>query len=336
MHQISFVFQGKVFFDENCTRVIENIAIVRKKYPNSEIIISTWELEADERSLFLKEIKPLNAIVIFNSDPGPLVYREGSYQWVTNINRMIVSSFKGIERSTRDYIVKLRTDSFLYNDNLRKIFSRKKMIDNLFTRSREYSFFEERMINCNLFARHSRSYRSFLFHPGDIMLLGKKSDMYELYCTPLVDRSIFEVTFNYSLFSLMKYVPEQFIWVNYLKKKMNGLQFSGNKENSKKLMLLSERLYINNFIPLSCYQLGFIWPKHTTKYKNKGEDTIYQFKDWVILNNIHNGKNKNRDVTYPISFNVKVSLMKLWYFILYFPLRWPAIRRVIMDMKSRE
>jgi len=331
MYQVSFVFQGAFFYDRN-NDTLSNIKKVRGIYPHSEIILSTWSLRSDEEEIITQKLKELNVKVIFNKDPGPLIFRDGSYKWVTNINRMIVSTKNGVEAASCEYVVKLRTDSFFINDNLKRIFIHRGLIGSKYKRDKDFSLFSERIINCNLFARHSRSYRPFEFHPGDIMLLGRKDDVLNYFDAPLADESIFDVIFNKSIFSLMSFVPEQYLWVNYIKKMNTTFDYKGNKENLRDNNFISEKYYINNFIPFSCHQIGFLWPKYSYKYNNKGRGSVYHYNDWVKINEIHNNyKNSN----YSFWFNFKNTSMKWFLFLIYLPLRYRFIRRFLMNLKSR-
>lgn len=331
MYQVSFVFQG-VFFDDRNDDTLSNIKKVRVIYPRSEIILSTWSLGLDEEKRITQKLKEIDVKVIFNKDPGPLIFRDGSYKWVTNINRMIVSTKNGVEAASRAYVAKLRTDSFFINDNLKSFFLKRELIGHKYNRDREFSLFSERIINCNLFARHSRSYRPFDFHPGDIMLLGRKNDVLNYFDVSLADESIFDVIFNKSIFSLMSLVPEQYLWVSYIKKMNATFNYNGNKEKSKEITFISEKYYINNFIPLSCQQLGFFWPKYGYKYKNKGNGSIYHYSDWVRINEFHNN---HRTSTYRFWFDFKIISIKWILFFLYLPLRYRFIRRILMNLKSR-
>ena len=333
MRQLSFVFQGKVYFDNDCSEVIENIRRVRVIYPSSEIILSTWSVSLQKEYDLLKKLKDLDVKIIFSADPGPLVYRDKSCEWTSNINRMILSSKNGIECSTRDYVIKLRTDSYFKNDNLRKIFSKRDMINKRYNRDVLYSLFTERIINCNLFARHSRSYRPFDYHPGDIMMLGKKEDVLNFFCSPLADESLFEVIFNKYLFSLMNLVPEQYLWVNYIKSRVCHFDYIGNKYRGTDITASSEKYYMNNFIPFSCAQLGFVWPKYFYKYKNRGVNSVYQYSDWLLINK--KLYKNNPDKIYGYKFTCRVIFFKIVYFFFYLPLRWGSVRRIIMHLKSR-
>lgn len=78
------------------------------------------------------------------------------------------------------------------------------------------------------------------------------------FSSPDADESLFEIIFNKTIFSLMRLVPEQYLWVNYIKNRVHDFNYLGNNARGKELTSLSERYYINNFIPFSSKQLGFV------------------------------------------------------------------------------
>ena len=284
MGPLSIIFQGAAVDNNSlCSDVIENIAITRRCYPEDEIILSTWKLSAALRKELEDSLKKLQVIIIENEDPGPLVYQEKGTCWVTNINRMIVSSRQGIERATHAEVIKLRTDSRLYNRNIAELLQGRSKEEQRYPRDPAYSLFRQRIINGNLFARNARGYMPYLFHPGDILMAGNKQDLLALFDIPLADESIFEVCFCFSIFSLMRYVPEQYLWVKYIEKMTGLIEFQGNRFSSEKLKVTSENFYINNFIPYSSEALGFLWSKYSEVYKNKGLSSVYTTADWRML-----------------------------------------------------
>ena len=90
---ISVVVQGPIHTQDNLTkRVLES---VRTHLPDAELILSTWKgsnvdgLDCD--------------VLLLNDDPGAINGRN-------NVNRQIVSTRNGLQKATRTYAVKLRTD----------------------------------------------------------------------------------------------------------------------------------------------------------------------------------------------------------------------------------
>ncbi len=336
MRPLSIIFQGAVIHNNRlCCDVIENIAITRHHFPEDEIILSTWKMSVLLRQRLQESLKPLQIVIIENEDPGPLVYREGEARWVTNINRMIISSREGIGRATHTEVIKLRTDSRLYNRNLTYFLRHRNEEEQLYPRDQAYSLFRQRVINGNLFARNARGYMPYLFHPGDILLAGNKKDLFALFDIPLADESIFEVCFCFSVFSLMRYVPEQYLWVKYIEKMTGVSEFPGNRFSSEKLKVTSEKFYINNFVPYSSEVLGFLWNKYSEVYKNKGLSSVYTTSDWVMLHH-------QQSMAVSAGLRLSQKAGSAWIFILrtilwvkFSPLHISFIRRLAIKMFSR-
>ena len=81
---------------------------IRKYLPKAEIILSTWE-GTDVSGLDYD-------MVLFNKDPGAvdLLWFDGRKN---NGNRQLYSTQEGIKKTSRKYILKIRTDLFLENAN---------------------------------------------------------------------------------------------------------------------------------------------------------------------------------------------------------------------------
>lgn len=287
-NRFSIVMQGSILDKSGNldASIVENIKIVRCNFMSSEFIISTWDV-CDNIKYKIKELADkLSLIVIYNEDPGGITSHDNLV--TSNINRMIVSTLNGIKISKREFVIKIRTDSYLYDkktvSNMRHIIGSKIELN----RDPKYSIFENYMINCCLFARDSRGYIPYLFHPGDICLVGTRNDMLLLFDVPLADESIFSNIARTCFLSFMKYVPEQYIWVRCIENKMGEVVFRGNGFYDESLVALSEKFYVNNFIVLSPNQLGFSWPKYQVVYKNKGLYSVYSINDWKALYNKYN------------------------------------------------
>lgn len=336
MEMLSIIFQGAVIHENRlCRDVIENITITRRYFPEAEIILSTWALSAQLYRQLQDSLSTLRIIIIENEDPGPLVYRERETGWVTNINRMIVSSRQGIRRATHHDVVKLRTDSRLYNRNIAFFLRHRKEEEQMYPRDQDYSLFRQRVINGNLFARNARGYMPYLFHPGDILLAGKKQDLLDLFDIPLADKSIFEVCFCFSIFSLMRYVPEQYIWVRYIEKMTGVNEFPGNSFTSEKLKEASEKFYINNFVPYSSEDLGFLWSKHSEVYKNKGLSSVYTTEDWVALHHKHSDTAQGILNFRKKAEQVGIFILRIILWIKFTPLRIAFVRQQAIKIFSR-
>lgn len=311
--RFSIVMQGGILdkYGNLDAAIVENIKRVRCNFISSEFILSTWEVCEEIQCELEKLAEELSLIVLYSKDPGSIYSSDKLVS--SNINRMIVSTRNGIKISRREFIIKIRTDSYLYD---------KKIVSNLLhivgskiekNRDAEYSIFEHYVINCSLFARDSRGYLPYLFHPGDICLAGAKEDMLLIFDIPLADESIFSDISRACFLSFMKYVPEQYIWVYCIRNKTGRLIYSGNDVYDKQSIELSERFYINNFIVLSPMQLGFKWPKYEITYRSKGLYSIYSLNDWKALYNKYNKRYFEIDKKLIIIKKI-ITFMSFFYF----------------------
>ncbi|WP_456310193.1 WavE lipopolysaccharide synthesis family protein [Serratia proteamaculans] len=284
---LTIVMQGAITNGSEINHeAISNIKRVRRVFPQCEMIISTWRGSSEVEDRLKKIGSYFNCCFIFNDDPGCLLKIEHGIKFISNVNRMIRSTYNGIASSKKKYVLKIRTDSYFDSGAVLNIFS--AFIENdIYHRDERYSVFQHRIINCNLFARNARGYLPYLFHPGDIMLAGYKSDMLKMFDVEFANESIFSENRRLCFYTMMKYVPEQYIWVKCIEKVLNKKTFSGNHEYNSFLIGESEKYYVNNFIPFSAHQLSFCWTKHKTHYQNKGKYSIYNFPDWIKLYNTH-------------------------------------------------
>lgn len=312
---LSIVMQGAVL-DKNqslSSAIVDNIITTRLQYPEAEFIVSTWEIDDENKNRLDQLADEYSLVIIYNKDPGVISSIDRVVS--SNINRMIVSTRNGIKASTRQSVLKIRTDSRLYDNRLGHILS--YVFESRINRCREenYKIFDNYVINCNLFARDARGYLPYLFHPGDICLAGKKDDLLLLFDIPLANDSIFSNISRACFLSVMKYVPEQYMWVHCINKRTGNIVYLGNDHYNNKCIELSERYYINNFVALAPSQIGFDWPKHKFVYKSKGVYSVYSINDWKCL---YNHYNRNYFSIYRKEVYVKVfvtSFVSIYFFV---------------------
>lgn len=283
----SIVIQGGVLNSQGDLdlSIIKNIEKVRREFDNSEIVLSTWIMNDTITGDLNRLAEKLSLNVIYNKDPGSISSNDKTIS--SNINRMLVSSRNGILSTTRDFVIKIRTDSYLINKNLSRIFL--KVLNGKLNDKRIDTFkvFESYVINCSLFARDARGYLPYLFHPGDICLAGRKGDVLALFDIPLAEPVIFSNISRLCFLSFMRLVPEQYMWVHCIKSKTKKDIYAGNHIYNSDTVNLSENYYVNNFISLSAEQIGFEWPKYKIVYNRKGRYSIYSLNDWKVLFNKH-------------------------------------------------
>lgn len=330
--RFSIVMQGGILDKVGSidTNVIDNIEIIRREFPLSEFILSTWNTGDSVKQIISELAEKFSFIVIYNEDPGGMI---SSDKVVTsNINRMIISTKNGIKAAKREFIIKIRTDSYLYNKNI--VYAMLHIIGSRIENKRDdrFKIFDNYIINCSLFARDAKGYLPYLFHPGDICLAGTNKDMLSLFDLKLADKSIFRNISRVCFLSFMKYVPEQFIWISCIENKIGKIVYAGNEFYDKPSIELSERYYVNNFIVFSPEQLGFKWPKYRLVYNSKGLHSIYSINDWKLLYNKYNKNYYIVDNTSLIRKKVITINMMVYFFARTSLLKIPALRKLAIKL----
>ena len=106
--KISFVIQGPIHKEKDITK--NCCKSIRKFFPESKIILSTWKgsnsegLDIDEK--------------IESDDPGSDIFYYNNHKLENNVNRMLRSSFNGLLAVKSEYSVKLRSDMYLQSNSL--------------------------------------------------------------------------------------------------------------------------------------------------------------------------------------------------------------------------
>ncbi len=333
----AFVIQGGITKGHRVdTEIIKYILKIRRYFPLNDIIVSCWDVTPNDK-LVLEKISSYHRVqFIFNQDPGCIskVYKGVRYN--CNINRMIVSTINGVVASNKDYIIKIRSDSYFDSNNLERfltVFYNEKN-PNL-ERDDNYSVFEERVVNCNLFARNPRSYLPYLFHPGDIFLAGKKNDLIKLFSVKLADENIFESHRRKCFFTLMRLVPEQYLWVNCIKAFKKVDVYGSNKDFSEKFLIESERFYVNNFYVLEPETVQFVWPKHKLQYHNKGKFSVYDTFDWFYLYNKYVLNHEENKSNKRLGREVIIFFMKLYFLVRTNLMMIPLLRMLAIKIFNK-
>lgn len=255
-NDISIVIQGAV----DNTFVRRNVINIRKLFPNSEIIISTWE-KSDVT--FIDYDK-----VIFNKDPGADFYDKRKTMKL-NINRILVSSKKGIAAAERKYVLKCRSDlEILSNDFLKEFDKYKKRND-------DFVVAEHKIIVLSTFSLKFEKEKKYIhytpFHISDWCCFGLKSDLERLFDVPLVNRKNYiryfgtfpsKKSFEIEWMNerLWRYPPEQYITYNFARKKLD-IKFEHCLDYENVPREISEQFIINNFIILDPDQFRVICRK---------------------------------------------------------------------------
>lgn len=280
-NDVTLLIQGGVVDNHGLIdiNICKYINISCQSLPRCQVVLSTWSMSKTNFEQLRSQLDKRVSIVL-NDDPGVLYKKIGISTYKTNINRMIVSTKAGLANISTKYTIKIRTDSYLSSSKILEEIRRTRY----FSRNAKFNVLEEYVVNCNLFARHHNSYLPFLYHPGDILLAGLTSDLIRIFDINLCQDDVIEIFNHWHSTCSMKLVPEQYIWASCIKKYFDSDFSYQNFNVTRTNKAMSEHFYMNNFIPISCHDLDFIWPKFSNVYHSKGKHSIYTYEDWTYYN----------------------------------------------------
>jgi hypothetical protein len=260
--EISFVVQGEL--NNEITPL--TIASIRKNFPSAEIILSTY-IGSDASGLDYDKIA-------FVEDPGGFPYNDKPDSKLNNVNRHIHTTITGFLASTRKYIFKLRTDFVPNGCDFLDFFDQFPKFDP------EYKIFRHKVLSSVFFARDPRSKKLPLaFHPSDIAFFGLREDLINLFEIPLVTKEE-SVYCNSNGITQNRYVPEQHLWVNCLRKNGKAIVFDHQGWTSEQIVEDTEKYFVSNFIFLDWKQFCLTPPKKLTNILNNEFDSCITHIEW--------------------------------------------------------
>lgn len=334
-NDISIIMQGAIVEPNSnviSKQFIDNLEYLLKIFHDCQIVVSTWEISTSLKCEVTDKYKQV--LFIFSDDIGPISKEVDDVKIVSNVNRMVVSTLAGLNVASRAFAIKIRTDSYFYNDSIISVLNKvfvQNSIESVgrLKRNKQYSIFDSHIVNCNLFARNPHSHQPFLYHPGDILVAGLTIDLKKLFDIPLATSKIIEKCTSFRNTCYMKFVPEQYIWIECIKKikKMDEI-FPGNFNYSQKYLEESECYYVNNFIPFDMKDLGFLWPKHWKVYFNKGKLSVYNLDDWCNLYRKYIINSQQIHDFYYRKRTVLIAILKVYFFVRSSLLRVKFIRKI--------
>lgn len=230
----------------------EVLRSVRNALPGGEIILSTWQ-GSDVSGLDFD-------VLILSEDPGAVV-QDTLGELPNNINRQIVSSRCGLEKASRPYALKLRTDILLRSAKFLAEFGK-------WDEQSPPLHVKNRMLVCSYFTRNPRVF-PLPFHPSDWVLFGHTEDVRRYFSPPLEDAAEIQwfrthprrhTGFYTTLLS--RYVPEQYFCLHFLKQ-FEPLQFEYFNHATRENVLQTERVLSGDFVVLD-YEEQF--DLHFAKY----------------------------------------------------------------------
>jgi hypothetical protein len=268
-YDISFVVQGPIVAKsspgEGIYSTRDVLASIRKFFPDSEIILSTWK-GSDIEGLIYDEL-------VLSDDPGG--FKLGGL--TMNYNRLIVSTKTGIQKASRKYVVKTRSDiTFTGNQLL-------EQLQYITPVKSKYAVFNKFVLSTIFYVRNPVKL-NLVFHPSDIFLVGEKEDVLSHFDVPLPERD-----FYFNPDDSTKIVSEQYFFVhNIFKKTQRNYVIPKWGYINLRYFIDSERYLFNNFVFLDTRSLGIEFPKRLyAVYRPKSNYTLKQAQ---TLSKVYQGK----------------------------------------------
>lgn len=251
--QLSLVFQGPVIGagdGHGWTR--DALIEAQMLFPGAEIILSTW-MDAN--------LPRVNGIqIVLSPDPGGTLYPSTwgpPSRTTNNLTRQLVSTQAGLAAATRLYAAKVRTDFRFTGASILEIYAHLEALPPDAPR-----VFRQRVAVPVEYCPNPRRL-PLLFHPSDLFCFGLISDLREFFGAPLPAEPGFTHWFAqrrrppfHFLAETHRYTPEQYLWINCLRKKFPSVCFEHACDAGLTKVLDSERFFWANFMPVPLKEIG--------------------------------------------------------------------------------
>ena len=259
---ITFVISGKVgltgsFSTQRC------IESVRRFFPTSQVILSTWAGEPVEKLASLCD----EVLLLKEPKEKPCKYyctEDHPAQGVNSINKQQFSVHAGLRRVHTTYAVHLRSDFYLANDNLLPFYQEWCQILNRYDVG--YQIFRNRVLTSNYYTRDPRNDNGgYVYQLSDCFQFGLTEDLLKLWDghqESFASLNYFKSHprskyYNPEGFN-HRYTAEQYFFLNVIRKA--GLQVQIPEyymdTSSERFVFESEKLFASNVIVGNYLQLG--------------------------------------------------------------------------------
>lgn len=281
-NDISVIVQGNY----NKKTEIE-LKSIRKFLPDCELILSTWEQSN------ITNAKKLCDKIILSKDPGAICLCSRTKK-TNSINRIILSSKKGVEQATRKYILRLRSDLMLVNDNVLHL------IDEYPCRNKDISLFKERIFTYELYSIKFEEYAEKKyytpFHISDWCLFGLAEDIklfhnnFEQVIEPDFSKYFSIHREEYCIFNDVWYTrtwrmsPEQYMVSENAKKVYPNLKFKHCLDINEDVIEASSQFIVNNFLIKNINEWGIITQKSQYKKARIKKSKYWRNGAWLNEN----------------------------------------------------
>ena len=266
---ISVIVQGHISREYTCNCLTS----IRRLLPQAEIIVSTTDTD-DSQDEYLE-----CDYFVCSLDPGAeLIDRKNKIY--NNVNRQIVSTKAGLEKATRLYSLKFRSDITLDGVEWLNYFGKYDKIS-------PSTYFKSRVLICDYYTRNPRVIAA-PFHPSDWIMFGRTEDLKRYYDIELQSKKEI-LWFDYfskksSVFAhmLSRYTPEQYLCIQYLRHYQNlsvQAYYDASKDNIQK----TESFFAENMVILDYKtQLEITFEKYNPNRYKEAYSLIHH-KDWIVL-----------------------------------------------------
>ena len=171
---LTFVVQGPIAYMKQENLTLNLISSIKKFFPNSKILLSTWD------NPNLHEIPFLDYLVV-NLDPGAEIFLDNPVTF-NNVNRQIVSTYEGLKRVKTKFAVKVRSDLIFTNN---RILNSLRNID-FAGRNTEYSVLRNHIVVSNQTSINPKRGQVLPFHICDWIWAGRVDDLLDVWKIPLM------------------------------------------------------------------------------------------------------------------------------------------------------
>lgn len=274
--EITFVIQGPAAV-RPLPAASQAIGSVRRCFPGSRIVLSTWNGEDDAPGLGADEI-------VRSDDPGAIADTALKTGLKNNVNRQIVSTNAGLARVRTRFAAKLRSDARVVGrgfTGLAEAFPLRRPQGRLFQR---------RITISREFTRSARSFVPLAYHPSDLFQFGLTSDLLDYWDVPLLEGpalAAFIMTERpktwFRMFDRFRYTTEQYLFLARLRRAGYAKDFRNFAHLTPDIARESEFLLFNNFLPCEPALLGVVHAKFARRaQRSLAEDCLglREFLSW--------------------------------------------------------
>ena len=251
-HLISVIVQGPINgANEHSSKrgiTYDCLKSIRKFLPNAEIILSTWAGANVDGLAFDK--------VVFNKDPKAHKFSKDSK--TNSNNRVIVSTIGGLNVSSNQYCLKIRSDIMICSNDFLKYF------DMFQERNNHFPLFERKVIACSKntirFFKKGKKFMFTPFHVSDWAYFGLTNDLKLLYNIDLAKEPQLSQYFkknkrlknknDFFMDCNWQFPPEQYITYTAFKKKFPELKLNNKTDYNSTNIKQTDHVITNNFIVL--------------------------------------------------------------------------------------